>query len=375
MINKGAGGSDCGKTNGPGCGSGRKNALRRMMLALVLSAAVLLGTGCVKRSAGGSLTRQGAAALEKEDYQTALVDYQQALSNGEDPVMALRGEGIALMGFARYEEAAACFQDAISHTDTKMPETIRDLRLYLASAQYRAGMYPETITTCEELLDAGDELPETFYYLGGSYLRLSDTLQARENFDKAAALAGDDYSLYLQIYEAYESVSLTAVGDEFLQTALQIQPKDTEASYRIGQIYYYLEKYEEARSALLGPVEEKYMPALELIGEIYLAQEDYDHALATFRSIMEEKGESPAVFNGLALCSIASGNYDEALAYIEQGLSMEEEEGQQQLRFNEIVAYEKKLDFATALVKAEAYTALYPADEAGRRELTFLRTR
>ena len=347
----------------------------KRLLLIVLSGVMLICSGCVKRSSGGSLTRQGAAALENEDYQTALVDFQQALSNGEDPVMALRGQGIALMGFARYEEAAESFKEALSRTDSKMPETTRDLRLYLASAQYRAGLYSETITTCEELLEAGDELPETCYFLGGSYLKLSDTLQAREYFDRAVELAGDDYTLYLQIYEAYESVSLTAVGDEFLQAALRIQPKDTEAAYRIGQIYYYLEKYEEARSALLEPVEEKYLPALELMGEIYLAQEDFDHALAAFRSIMEEKGESPAVFNGLALCSIASENYDEALSYIEQGLALEGDEGRQQLRFNEIVVYEKKLDFATALVKAEAYVALYPSDEAGRKELTFLRTR
>ena len=352
----------------------RKDLCRRLVPGALALFLCILCTGCIRRSAGGSLTRQGASALEKSDFQTALVDYEQAVKNGEDPVMAYRGEGLALMGIARYEEAIGCFETALENTDSKMPKTRQDLKLYMLSAQYRAGRYADAVTTASELLEI-EPLPEVYYFLGGSYLKLGDSLAARDNFDKAVALNSGDYTLYLQIYEAYEESNLTAVGDEYLQTALKIQPKNTEQAYRIGQIYYYLEKYDEARNALLEPVEEKYLPALELMGEIYLAQEDFNHAFAAFRRIMEEKGESPKVFNGLALCALSSGDYDEALDYIAQGLSMEEEEGKQQLRFNEIVACERKLDFASALVKAEAYVALYPTDEAGRKELTFLRTR
>ena len=47
----------------------------------------------------------------------------------------------------------------------------------------------------------------------------------------------------------------------------------------------------------------------------------------------------------------------------------------QDLLFNEIVAYEKKLDFQTAKAKAEAYVALYPSDEQGQKEYEFLSTR
>jgi len=114
---------------------------------------------------------------------------------------------------------------------------------------------------------------------------------------------------------------------------------------------------------------------MELMGEVYLAQEDYDHALSMFQSLMDLKGESPAAYNGLALCSIASGNYDGALAYIEEGLKLDTDESKQNLRFDEIVCYEKKLDFETAAIKARAYVELYPTDEAGQREYRFLKTR
>ena len=47
----------------------------------------------------------------------------------------------------------------------------------------------------------------------------------------------------------------------------------------------------------------------------------------------------------------------------------------QELYFNEIVAYERKLDFATAKAKAQEYIQNYPSDEAGQKEWVFLSTR
>ena len=82
-----------------------------------------------------------------------------------------------------------------------------------------------------------------------------------------------------------------------------------------------------------------------------------------------------AVYNGLAMCSLASGDYEVALSDIHYGLSLPDDGSRQDLLFNEIVAYERTLDFDTALERAEAYQALYPTDEAGRKELTFLRSR
>lgn len=348
----------------------------RRIPAMLLTACVLFSlTGCVGKSAGGSLTVQGMNAIEGLDYSGALADFEQALNNGEDAVPAYRGAGMAYMGMARYEEAVQAFDQALEYTDSKMPETIQDIQLYKASAQFRLKDYEGTASTCDEILQEGDESADALYLRGASYLNLGYQERARENFDQAVALTPGDYTLYLNIYESYDQQNMSAVGDEYLQTALNIAPKDAEDYYCIGQIYYYLEQYEQARNALISPVEEKYLPALYLMGRIYLAQEDYANAKVTYETIQQESGESAETYNGLALCSIAAGEYDAALQYIQQGLAMEGDAGKQELYFNEIVAYERKLDFTTAKVKAENYVALYPTDEAGQKEYAFLSTR
>ena len=83
--------------------------------------------------------------------------------------------------------------------------------------------------------------------------------------------------------------------------------------------------------------------------------EDYEHAQAIYRQIQSAFGGGAETFNGLALCAIESGDYDTALSCISQGLALEGTEGKQELYFNEIVAYERKIDFATAKAKAHEY--------------------
>ena len=48
------------------------------------------------------------------------------------------------------------------------------------------------------------------------------------------------------------------------------------------------------------------------------------------------------------------------------------EAGKQELYFNEICAYEQRLDFLTARDKCRTYVEMYPTDEEGAKELEFL---
>ena len=114
---------------------------------------------------------------------------------------------------------------------------------------------------------------------------------------------------------------------------------------------------------------------LNLMGQIYLARKDYDNAKATYSQILSLNSESKDAYNGLALCALAVQDPDAALDYIAQGLSLDTEEGKQELYFNEIAAYEQKLDFLTARDKCRTYVEMYPTDEDGVKELKFLNTR
>ena len=61
---------------------------------------------------------------------------------------------------------------------------------------------------------------------------------------------------------------------------------------------------------------------------------------------------------------------DKCQKYVE--LYPTDEKGQRELTF---LNYEKSLDFLTAKDKCQKYVELYPTDEKGQRELTFLNSR
>lgn len=354
----------------------KKHRMTRWITCTLLASASLLIGGCAMGEATGEKTVQGIAALEAEEYQQAKELFEDAVRNNEQEMLAYRGLGIAYMGLAQYEKAEEAFEAALDCTDSRQPENIQDIELYLATVQYRMGEYEETVDTCTGILEDAEEGAADAYYLrGAGYLHEGYTEEARSDFDAAVALEPTDYDLHLNIYECYREMNLSGVGGDFLQDALNIQGEELEHYYNRGRIYYYLENYEEAQKQLIKPVEAKYEPAMNLIGKVYLAMEDYEHAQAIYEQIQQEFGESTEGYNGLALCAMQKGDYDAALSYIAKGLELSGTAGKQELCFNEIVVYEKKLDFAAAREKAKAYIEKYPSDEAGQKEWTFLSTR
>lgn len=348
---------------------------KRSVLLFVVAAAFILCAGCSRSEVSSKNTDAGYAANEASDFRSAEGYFRDAVDQGEEPVQAYRGLGIALMGQAKYEEALDAFDNAIARTDDRMPETVKDLLEYRITCQYRLKDYEGTITTGNELTGLDKKLVMAYYYIGAASLNLGNMDEAEANFDYAVSLDPEEYKLYLDIYSVYEEAKLSGVGDEYLQTALGIAPKSTEDHYNVGRIYFYLEEYDEAASALIQPVQEQYESALALMGQIYLARKDYDNAKATYSQILSLDSESKDAYNGLALCALTVFDPDTALDYITKGLSLDGEEGKQELYFNEIVAYEKRLDFLTARDKCRTYVEMYPTDEDGVKELKFLNTR
>lgn len=368
---------DCRSHTGENIGKDphlKREGKRYAKAALAIMFAALALTGC-SAAVSTEKTDRGYDAVQDADYQTAEKDFETALTEGEDQVEAYRGLGIALMGQAKYREAVDAFSYALAATDDKMPDTVKDLLLYMESAQYRNADYQGTVRTADTALEIDDTLKEPYFYRGAAYLYQGEQDKAKTNFDYVVSLDPKNYSLYLNIYQVYSDCHLSGIGDEYLQTALGSQPESMEDWYHVGQIYFYLGQYDEAATALNKPVSGKYVPALSLMGQIYLAREDYDNAKAIYTQVNSIDQDSTDSYNGLALCALAQDDPDTALTYITQGLALPGNEGKQDLYFNEIVAYEKNLDFLTAKDKCQTYVENYPTDEKGQRELTFLNSR
>ena len=114
------------------------------------------------------------------------------------------------------------------------------------------------------------------------------------------------------------------------------------------------------------------------IGIVYWEQENYPKAKEYFtKALLNGSAKTGTIYNLLGICSLKEEDLDEALRYFETGIRCENKKSalRQEMEFNVIAIYEKKLDWETAKVKMEEYIANYPDDEKAQKEAEFLKTR
>ena len=148
--------------------------------------------------------------------------------------------------------------------------------------------------------------------------------------------------------------------------------------------------YKEAVTAFQKAVDEgkKTAEAYRGLGMAYYEQEDYASAKDAFEKALAAGGEkNQVIYNLLGICGMKLNDYNYALEQFNQGISLSQNSGTsmenaesfsevlQEMRFNQIVCYEKLGDWENAKTKIAEYIQVYPDDADAQREAKFLETR
>lgn len=342
---------------------------------ILLIAAVLLLTGC-GRSDAVSAYQAGCKALEAGKYENAEKQFQKAIDTKYYLAEAYRGLGIAEMCSTDYAEACIAFERSILNIEHQDESFYRDVNLYLAYCRSYNGQTDKAMEIYNSLLKRNENDTEVLFLKGRAELSSNDDSAAKRDFNAATAKS-PEYDLYINIFECYDRLGKNGDGTEFLEKALKIADQNEDADYNKGLVNYYLENYDDARDNLISAL--KTNPnntrASLLLGKVYLKMNDTADARAVYTSALKNKDAEAGAYNGLTLCDLADKDYDSALSNVEKGIALDDEDANQGLLYNEIVVYEMQKDWANAKIKAAAYVAAYPTDEAGVRENEFLKSR
>ena len=347
--------------------------MKNKKTALLLAVCLSLGTlaGCSTEEINNY--RQAELDLADGNFQTALEEYETAVSDGIKVAESYRGAGVANVRLGNYEAAIEDFTQALNCE--KVGKALKkDILSYRAAAYLKTKSYEEALTDCQALAEGYDMDADLYFLTGETALAMDSYEEASANFEQAY---GEDatYDRAIQIYGAYLNRDMEADGTRYLEAALSGTAKNAEDHCDRGRVYYYMDDYENAESELKQAIDGDNTEALVLLGMVYMDKGDSANAKAMFQQYVSQAENGAKGFNGLALCDIEDGDYDSALSDIESGIHEAGAEDMQSLLFNEIVVYEKKLDFQTALQKAQEYLELYPEDKTVKKELAFLKTR
>ncbi len=143
-------------------------------------------------------------------------------------------------------------------------------------------------------------------------------------------------------------------------------------------------QYEEAVKQFEQAVEDEINvgDAYRGIGLARWETEDYEGARSAFQKALEAEAddESPftgTIYNFLGSCELKLGNPESAQNYFGQGIGLKgnSKELDQEMKYNQIVAFEQLGDWENAKAKLAEYVAEYPEDANALKEQQFLETR
>lgn len=346
---------------------------RHLILAVLLAMSMSL-TACGSKE--GDNTQAGFQAMEQLDYNTALTCFETAITEEEDLQLAYRGLGIAYMGLAQYEDAITAFETALSHGGIFAGDVEEDINFYIASAYYRNGQLDEAIKIMDTLVKVDSKNADASFLRGALALEQENHDKAIRLFDNAIDCAKDDKQMKIDVYEVLAQYGYEEEAREYLTDMLD--DKKNLSDYEQGMVYFYLQDYDNARNHLEVAKQndnknlDKIIP---MLGKTYEALGDANYAGVLYQEYLTKHDDNAEVYNLLGLTKMQSGEYDEALAAFEKGIAVGNPGIMQDLKFNQIVACEKKGDFATAKQLMNAYMAAYPSDAEAQKEADFLSTR
>jgi len=361
--------------------------VRYMKKTILMCLAALLLTGCGDKESADtsevkpetdaeeelSLNEQGMELLEKGEYDEAVLVFEQALQEEEDPELAHRGIGIARMAEEEYELAIESFEEALSFAGAEAGALEYDISYYKAAALVRLERLNDAILVYNNLIEYKPE-SRTYIGRGAVYARLGNVDMARADFDMAVSEHPENYDQYIEIFRMLEAAGRADVGEEYLKQALSVNKEAGKYNLEKGKVYYYLGQYEKSRTELEKVKDDGEAEVLLYLARVYEALGDFSYAQTLYREYLEKDSADGNIYNMIAVSEINAGDYQGALATLQEGIE-KAEYGKQNLYRNEIAAYEALLDFNTAKQKMEQYLEKYPDDEEAAREYIFLKTR
>jgi tetratricopeptide (TPR) repeat protein len=345
----------------------------RAILTGIVAVGMIAMTGCGSDTNNENILA-GMELVEQYDFQGALDSFDLAFLNNEDLELAYRGQGLAYMGLGDYTDAEESFLNSIANADNKLTSLEYDTNYYLASAYMKQGKYAEAEKIYTAIISLKKKETDAYYLRGCAILRQGRYEEAVSDFEKAFSLDSSNLDLVTGAYVEMQNAGFEDEGKTYVEEYLQANDKKLNNGEK-GEIYYYLEDYENARICLDAYVNGNDAQRALILGQTYEKLGDMNYATVVYQTYLENNTPTAALYNSLGICYMNQEKYTEAAEAFQNGIDLGASDYLQELKFNQIVADEYLGEFDTAKSLIAEYVQSYPDDSNAKKEYEFLLSR
>ena len=355
-----------------------KTTLGRIGAGLVFSCVLLHCEASAQSSAGAQgekgtkrrianplndLLEEARRDIDKQDFAAAIVPLQKFLAEKDDFAYAHFQLGYAYTGLQKTKEARGEYERAMQ-LDPKMPEAALNLGILLVNEEPSAAVAP--LRRAVELLPTQSR-PRTL--LGLAYEKSGDTKNAESAYETALALEPKDTETSLHLAQLYLRENRPREAEAKFAAVLSVEPESRTALAGVAQCLE-LQNKPEAADAYRNYL--KIQPgdavAREHLVHLLIANGKNDEALAELEKVEAEKSPSVDSLKLRADVLIGQKKWDDAISVLKQAVV--QAPGDAQLRGGLGRTYLQRRDFVNAEKELKAAIQLDPKNLTYWKDLT-----
>lgn len=318
------------------------SALRFGILALLLGLATTLSA-----QVGGV---PGAIIdIENQNYRTAIKKLDKVKDDGNR-----RDRAVAqyYLGFAKYmlgvqrqqdglqDRAESLFAEAETHFDEGMnlkrdypynyagKGLIQAQRLEVDNAKANLQKAIEMAPSDVDLLITIAEAYVRIYKQEGvnESTQKNAIREATKILTRATTIDEENSDIKIALGDVYNAQNIPDLAKTNYQEAIEINPGNAEAHYKLGKLLLEQEKYQEAQAALLQAkdVRPDFAPTYLALAELYMLAQQYKYAkkeLEAYRDLLQEAGSDMTYVNAqYGINLYLTKNFEEAVTQLQSAL-------------------------------------------------------
>jgi pilus assembly protein FimV len=292
----------------------------------------------------GKLIKKAEKLVKQGRLENALQEYMKVLKENPNDWAVVNIVGDIFVRLERKEEAVGYFKKLAGHYE-KDGFYLKAIAIYKKIVKLMPSSLPDCLRLAQLYVNQGLPMEAKGYYLkvAQDYLALGKSAEALEIYQKLVNIDPNDVSLNLKLAELHQRAKnparamadLVALGDKalnegriseartVLKKALDIQPDNPEATFKLAEIYCR-EGAEGKALFLFGRLLQDDPDNLKLItamGEIYLRMGKLKEAEEVFQRVIQLNPDDMMAKLQLGLVAVEEGDVDKAFGLMEPAIN------------------------------------------------------